>query len=356
MVKSMKRIIALVGLVSLVMIMLIIFMEKKFNPDYTVGVVKTKWSTRPGSMLLYDDDLNFVQEKRVNVNDLGYSKDIGDGKIYSLGGEVGFFSKPKIMEFDKKTGKSKVYVLEKNGNNAIAVSEKYLFSVMTTMDSHISRYNRQTEKFNELIVPGVIIDEMNVFDDKLYAFGGDSHTLVSNFYIINPDSFKIEETYDVKDKGFYQEHMLKIGDDLYFTNTQLYKPGNHGEDESTNTLTKFNIITKKFTDIKLDRMRPAKFVQYGNKLLITYNDGAAGPFKMGGNFLTVYDIETGKQSTFDLKHQLRDIVVSKYKLFARDDYSLYRYDLQTLKEEKSVALGTRNKNNWYVATDLFVKD
>ena len=350
-----KKIILIIGaLVLCALLFLFAHSNFGFNPNYTIGVIKSSTEEFDSAISYYDENLNLLYSRKLFLCSLTNNSrcfvDLGKKK-YMLSDGTYWIGCPDAIELDSQTGKIKKYYADANCSLAMTANDRYIFTTYSAKDAYIHRCDKKTGELKKMTISGscdgMYLDNNNV----LYAFGGDSDRVISNLYIIDAEKMKILKTFDVKDKGFYQRQCIKIGDDLYFLNSIKFYKGNKGEGEKCHTLTKFNTKTYEFEDIDID-MIPRKMVRFEDNLYISSNDD------LSNDILAVYNTKTGEveKKTVEEKSAYCHMAVDEKnkKLYTTSGTYLRQYDLPSLRLLKKIdCLGKERKK--YTAFVVFTK-
>ncbi len=305
-----------------------------FDPNYSVAIVNTKSGVFDTRIEYYDNDLNLVQREKIYMSMVGDCLTSVNEKKYMLSNGTDMLPCKKVLELNSETGATKKYDVGQSFNLAMTANDKYVFASNSAPGAAtVIRCDKLSGDIKKLEIPEVMVNGLFIFDDNiLYAFGGLSGTQVSNLYIVDPDHMKILKTIDIKDKGYYQEQCVKVGDDLYFLDSRNYNGVTNGHPNIENKLVKFNTKTYQFETIEIG-LAPDKLVHSGDYLYITY-DGHNPNTKM----ITLYNLKTGEQTQKELQNYIDYIAVDEknQKLYSTDRNKLYQYDLKTFELLKSV--------------------
>ena len=324
-----------------------------FNPNYSIGVIKTNTKRFDSAISYYDENLNLLFTRKLFLCDLtnwgNCFLDLGNKK-YMLSNGTYWIGCPDAIELDSQTGKIKKYYADANCSLAMTANDRYIFTTYSAFDAIINRCDKRTGELKKMTVPGscqgMCADENNI----LYAFGGDSHRLISNLYIIDAEKMEVLKTFDIRDKGYYQEQCMKIGDDLYFLNYIRFRWKGDFNGEACHTLTKFNTKTYEFHDIEIGK-KPLQLVKSENYLYITYSYRDSEPVK-----LTVYNTKDGSLKTSELSNDNAYIAVDgkNKRLYSTAGMYLNQYELPSLKLLKRIdSLGKDREK--YSARVVFIK-
>lgn len=322
-----------------------------FNPDYTFGIISTSSSHKQSYINFYDDELKFVGHKAFSVGGLAkdaYDTKIVGNKMYTVANGTFYGSLPYVVEFDMLTGKHKYFDVKQSFNLSIEVNDEYVFVANATQDANITRCNKVTGEVKTISIPKLVVS-MILFDDKLYAFGGDSYPPISKLFEIDIKSFEITKTIDLTDDyATYNRYLLRVGDDIYFTNEHRYIDDNHVL--PMNTLTVYNTKDSSFRNITLQRERPTRIIRTDNELLICHDEESI----TAGKYITVYNLVTGKQKLVKLHNDVRQLMFYKGKLYSTDYSRLYVYDAKTFALEKEIDM--HNKEYYFTPAFFILED
>ena len=187
------------------------------------------------------------------------------------------------------------------------------------------RYEKKTGELKEMISTGSC-RAMYVGDDGiLYAFGCNPRKVASNLYMIDAEKMEIIKTFDIRDKGYYQEECMKSGDDSYFLNYARYTDGNKSQSTPCQTLTRFNTKTYEFKDIDLGFV-PHKMKRFKDLIFISDN-------KRSSCKIVIYNTKTEEVETKELNYHASYMSVDEKnkKLYGLGNGYLCKYDLPSFK-------------------------
>ncbi len=313
---------------------------KKYPPDFKIAVVQVSSAKLKSFISFYDDNLNQISTMKINLGGLAQCWDWPknfNGKVYLNVKGTDLWLKSHIAEFDLANGKIKLHDVKQKFNTCSALDEKNIFVANCDGNANIVKYNLSAHKKNKLTIPNMYITHMKIYENVLYAFGNFSCPADKSFlYLIDKNDMRLLKTVDITNCGLAQYDSIKINDELYFSNyTQTDKFGN---EIKNNSLGKYNLKTGKLEKINLQHVCPKQLLRLENNLIISHED-----WHQNGKYLSIYDTQTGKIKSVELKNAPYQIYLLDDKLYSIDRQKLYKYDLKSFQLEKEVDLQTQQK-------------
>ena len=330
-------------------------LNKKFDPNFRLGVIFTSSVWDRSYIRFYDDDLKFVYEEKINIGGAGsyYNTKVYNDKLYVPMQGTDHVSHPYMLEYDLNTSKYNILNVKQPFVLNFDLNDDYIFVANATPQTNIIKVDRKSSESDIISFEGLIPSNLTVFNNQLYAFLNYSYPPVSKLYQINSSDMKILDEIDTTNKSNYQINPIFIGDEMYFCNNYNCKYIDEGNYNFVpcNTLTKFNTKTNKLTDIKLDHDYPFQILHYKDKLIISH-------CKYGdiGDGVTVYNLKDGTQKYITLENKVRRMNIYKNKIFIASQTGIDVYDADTFKLINSLELDWINKfGAKFGDTSFFIK-
>ncbi|MEI7885494.1 MAG: hypothetical protein WCI30_09110 [Clostridia bacterium] len=363
--KKLKFILGGLVAVCLALILLIfIFVNQQglekasFKPDFKLAVIETTEQANKSTLSFYNQTMEKIATQEIKLGAMGSSFDlprIYNGSMYII--PQGLGNKKDltvILEYNLETGTYKTYDMQQPAMNSFAVNEQALYSANTINNqSIISWYDKGSGVVKTIVEPEIYISRIDLYDDTLYAFvmTKDNSGTKAYLYLIDTKSFEITDKIDISASGPGQNYSMRIGENIYFTNQyEISENSNIGSYD----LSKFNINTKKITNIKLAEQYPFQIQVYQDKLLISHYNLVQNQ----GNKITIYDPKTNMQELVTLKNNLNQILIEKDQLYTRDGKYLNIYNINNgeFTLTKQIAIYTKSKSRtFYYVAGFFTK-
>ncbi len=328
-------------------------LNKKFNPNYRLGVIFNSSAIDKSYIRFYDDDLKFICEKKFNIGGIGTycNTKIYNEKLYALMQGTDYSAHHYMLEYDLNTGEYNILNIKQPFVLKFDLNDDYIFVANGTPGANITKIERKSNKIDTISFENIGPSNLVIFNNYLYAFLDDSYPPISKLYKINPSDMKVIGEIDITIKATYHENAICIKDEIYFCNNHKYLNTENYSVVPCNTLTKFNTRTNELTDIKLEHDYPFQILHYKDKLIISHCD--AGDI---GDGVTVYNLKDGTQEYITLENKVDRMDLYKDKIFIKTQSKMDVYDadtfelIDTLKLEKLNKFGVR-----FGATAFFIK-
>lgn len=323
------------------------------NSNYRYGVIETTGQENRSYISFYDANLKKIGEKSIKYGSMG------DGFSLPIVFDNHMFIVPKgiyhkkeltfVMSYDLFKGKVEKYNTGLQNMNNISVDEDNVYSVNTMNNiTSIVKYNRKTQDLSKKEMPEVYIGYIEIYGNKLFAFGEgeEAGKIKSYLYIFDSNTLDILEKVDISNIGFGQYYTVMKGDKLYFP-TSFSIEATDGL--PTNKLSEYNHETGQIITYTLKENYPFQIMEYEDKLLITHFD----PVAVKGNKVSIFDVKDGSSDVIEFNHNIEQLELDGENVIILGDGYLYKYDSKFSLINSTKVINDRDSNCYYYTTGFF---
>jgi len=150
--------------------------EGFYNPDYTIGVVKTRDSAYSSYIEYYDEDLNLVNTLWYPYASLGdgssYRPSISDDRLWMIPrGLMWFQNTKKAISLGLTDGTVDEYTVDQISLDVLTVDDRYVY-VTNDLNriGHITRVDIETKEVKTVDLPDMVPLSLICNDSVLYVF------------------------------------------------------------------------------------------------------------------------------------------------------------------------------------------
>lgn len=214
----------------------------------------------------------------------------------------------------------------------VAINDDYIYvNSNLNYQTHISRINKKTDEFDEIIFDGAYFSNIIAIDDKVYIFGNMLEEFDKNHMYITDKELNEVESFDISEYGRDISKYLIDNGFLYVT-TNPYDEG----DELTYLL-KINIDNNHIEAINLDERYNDSILAYKGKILVSHND----ILTQEGSRLSILD-ENEKITKKDIGIDLEFVDLIDDYLIVSDQEKISLFDIENdFKLIKEVSIDKR---------------
>lgn len=188
---------------------------------------------------------------------------------------------------------------------------------------------------------------MIMLDENLYCFSSVSEDDSIHFKHLSIEDLSVLEDYDITEYGNPAD-MLKIGDNIYFTNQYTDETSS----KLSNKITVFNNKEKTFSQIELTEDCPNDIMNYNNLLIISHHDRVQST----GGKITLYNLSTKKiERVIDLGQDAVQCILNNDALYVLSHDSITEYLLKENNLEKLNTSKTdmQNGSTYFYLSSVF---
>lgn len=304
------------------------------SEDYAIGVVRTISSKDDSDILYFNEDLEQVGSTSYQyaaMGQLSYSAVVFDGSLYIVPqGQANKKNEKTILQQDLTTFEQKEYFLDQVALYGISVDSAAVY-VANNLNgqSYVSRIEKEDNTVKTATFDREYVSNVYAYNGLLYVFSDElrSEGKRSSLYCLDAETLAQIDTVDISDLGSAVYSVIGVEDTLYFL------PVENSKGNSNHIVGLYNISTKE-TDLIDFHKIVYHVLNIGNTLYVTHGDLITGE----GTELSVYQMDTGEITTYDLGMWPGQITVYGNSLYVMGKDQIGKYDLETLEKQKDISI------------------
>lgn len=313
-------------IMAFLMVLLVGCNKDKTIGEYEVAVIETTSNKEKSLITYYDDNLEKVGTKSLDYAELGtnfYSPVYHEDEIYIVPrGVQGKHNEKKVISLNLKTGEDTDYTVNKTNIICTAVNKKYLFagSNLNTV-SYLTRTEFKGETEREIAFNNEYLSLIAASDSYVFVFLSsiDSQNMYSKINVYDSNTLQLKTSIDITEYGINQTKYYIDNNKLYFANAY------DKNDQPSNKLGILNLNDFSLSEVILDFNSPDDIqLLSDDRLLISCTDVV----QSNGTHIIIYQMDTGNQTSYDLKVPILNIKSIDDKLYVlSSDNNIYIFDM-----------------------------
>lgn len=328
--------------------------ESKID-NFFIGVIETTQSEEKSSITYYDSNLKELGVRNLKFADLSsYWNDLGyfDHTIVLI--PTGLMKKKdteKILTLNLNNLEVTEYPINRVNIGCANQNEEYVYAASNLNgEAYITGRNKQTGEVKEVKLDKVraYVSNLTAYKDNLYAFyfnQNDDGDVVSGLHIYDKN-LVLTKTINLNEFGWSFLKTLVHEDKMYIPNARDI------HDQESNKLLVLDLITNEIQSIDLPYTEPNDIVAYNNSVIISHSSIV----EPNGSLISMYDIQTGNITSFDLKCNIARIdIVDNILVVLNADNKLITFDVaKGFSEINEIELTFNSSKNGVFKSNIFV--
>lgn len=304
--------------------------------EIRIGIVETTGDKYKSSIHWYDKELEELDVQELKYAGLGSSFNAPvyyEDEIYLI--PEGLFTKrdtEKVISINKYDFTINEYSVPNIALKQVAVNDDYIYvNSNLNYQTHISRINKKTDEFDEIIFDGAYFSNIIAIDDKIYIFGNMLEEFDKNHMYVTDKELNEVESFDISEYGRDISKYLIDNGFLYVTTNP------YDESDELTYLLKINIDNNHIEAINLDEKYNDSILAYKGKILVSHNDIVT----QEGSKLSILD-ENEKITKKDIGTDLEFVDLIDDYLIVSDQEKISLFDIENdFKLIKEVSIDKR---------------
>lgn len=319
--------------------------------SFSVGLIKTSSYSKESKVILFDEDLNEINQIKCNAAELGSNfiqPSYKDNYVYFVPrGIIGKYDDKKIIRFDTHSGDIYDHKIDRINLQGVAIGEESIYCISNCNGiSNLTQINKMDDRvINEVSSEEHIMDLVVYSSNKVCLF---EYAQDKSFLKVYDKNLKLLFNKEITDLGSQHSKYAVKDNELIFSNPYIF-------DKENTTLSIFNLENYSLNTIQLNKLFPSDIVIVKDKILVAHTNDV----EPNGNIISIID-----SNNYSLKTYTIDVPILRMEVLGDSVYilspdingitNLSMYDLNNgLKKIKSVKLDL--EENFYYSS-LFINN
>lgn len=319
--------------------------------SFSVGLIKTSSFSEDSKIILFDKDLNEINQIKCNAAELGSNfiqPSYKDNYVYFVPrGLIGKYDDKKIIRFDTRSGDIYSHKIDRINLQGVTIGEEAIYCISNFNGvSYLTQINKKDNCIiNEVSSEEYIMDLVVYSSNKVCLFEYGQST---SFLKVYDKNLKLLFNKEITDIGSQHSKYAVKDNKIFFSNPYIF-------DNENSTLSIFNLDDYSLNTIQLNTLFPSDIIIVEDKILVAHTNDV----DPNGNIISIID-----SNDYSLKTYTIDVPILRMEVLMDRVYilspningitNLSMYDLSNdIKKIKSIKLDL--EENFYYSS-LFINN